>query len=129
MSGGGGRGRASYFPDKPSRLQDLIRQTQEETEQKRLDTNVNEYLQQLLVRLNERNPEKIQEYIDEIAGILGEHQEIERFLFGGSVAKHTFVDGLSDVDALVILEASVEGERGPEEMRQVLYDTLRQNLS
>ncbi len=129
MSGGGGRGRASYFPDKPSRLQDLIRQTQEETEQKRLDTNVNEYLQQLLVRLNERNPEKIQEYIDEIAGILGEHQEIERFLFGGSVAKHTFVDGLSDVDALVILNRRDLEGKTPSEVLHTFLDSLQGGLT
>ncbi len=129
MSGGGGRGRASYFPDKPSRLQDLIRQTQEETEQNRLDSNVNDYLQQLLVKLNERNPEKIREYIDDIAGILGEHQEIERFLFGGSVAKHTFVDGLSDVDALVILDRRDLEGKTPSEVLHTFLVSLQGGLT
>src|SRR2546426_11676910 len=100
MSGGG---RASYFPKRPGPFQDLIRQTKEDTEQKRLESDVNEHLQKLLVKLNERDPEKVLKYLNDIVGILGEEQEVERFFFGGSVAKHTFVDGLSDIDALVVL--------------------------
>jgi predicted nucleotidyltransferase len=98
-----GGGSSSYFPKKSSQLQALIRQTQEGTEQQRLDGDVNGYLRRLLVKLNDSHPEKVQDRIDEITGVLKEDHEVEKLLFGGSVAKHTFVDGLSDVDALVIL--------------------------
>jgi len=126
MSGGG---RASYFPTKPGPLQDLIRQSGEDTEQKRLESSINDYLQNLLVSLNERDSEKVQKYVDDILGVLGEEHEIERFLFGGSVAKHTFVDGLSDIDALVVLKrADLEG-KNPREVLKSFFDSLHDGLT
>src|SRR2546427_11536330 len=126
MSGGG---RASYFPTKPGPLRELIRQTAEDTEQKRLESGVNDYLQNLLVSLNQRDSEKVQTYLDDIRAVLGDEHEIERFLFGGSVAKHTFVDGLSDVDALVILNrADLEG-KSPREVLNGFFDTLHDSLA
>lgn len=127
--GGGGGGGASYFPSKPSRLQGLIKQAREDTEQQRLESDVNDYLQKLLVNLNERDPEKVKEYIDEISTILGEGQEIERFLFGGSVAKHTFVDGLSDVDALVVLNRRDLEGKTPREVLKAFLDSLEAGLT
>src|SRR5258708_37063028 len=102
MSGGG----ASYFPSRPVRLQRLVRQSVENTDEKRLESDINDYLQQFLTKLSERDAEKTRAYIDELGQILGEGHEIEKFLFGGSVAKHTYVDGLIDVDALVVLDRS-----------------------
>jgi predicted nucleotidyltransferase len=126
MSGGG---RSGYFPSSPDKLRDLIRRTQEITEQKRLDSNVNEHLQQLLIKLNQRNSEQIKQYLDDIVAVLGENYEVERLLFGGSVAKHTFVDGLSDVDALVILNQ--EGLEGgsPREVLQAFLNASRAGLT
>jgi predicted nucleotidyltransferase len=126
MSGGG---RASYFPTKPGPLRDLIRQTAEDTEQKRLESSTNDYLQNLLVSLNQRDSEKVQKYVDDIRAVLGEEHEIEKFLFGGSVAKHTFVDGLSDIDALVVLKrADLEG-KNPREVLKSFFDTLHDGLT
>src|SRR5712692_9143482 len=99
MAGGG----ASYFPSRPTRLQGLVKQTLEDAEQKRVEGDVNAYLQQLLARIGERDSENIQKYVDNITAVLGEGYEIQRLLFGGSFAKRTFVDGLSDVDDLVVL--------------------------
>lgn len=125
MAGGG----TSYFPSKPKRLQDLIRQTQEGTEQKRLESDVNQYLQQLLMKLNDRNLEKVHEYIDEIVRILGEDHEIDKFLFGGSVAKHTFVDGLGDIDALVVLSKEDLEGKTPREVLQAFLVSLQGGLT
>jgi len=124
MSGGG----ASYFPGKPSRLSRLIRESVEDAEQKRLEGDVNSYLQRLLVKLGDRNTEKTQEYIDAIAELLGEKHEIERFLFGGSVAKHTFVDGLSDVDALVVLDRAEYSKEEPKDVLRSFFDSLAGGL-
>src|SRR5216683_6124994 len=123
MAGGGGGGER-YFPSRPDRLQGLIKKTLEETEQKSLEVDVNDYLQQLLAKMNDRNPEKVQQYINELAKILGENQEIDRFLFGGSVAKHTFVDGLSDIDALVILDRRDLEGKTPSEVLHTFLDSL-----
>jgi hypothetical protein len=127
MSGGGGG--ASFFPSKPNQLQDLIRQTREDTEQKRLESDVNDYLQSLLLRLNNRNSEKVQECIDVILEVLGEGHRIERLLFGGSVAKHTFVDGLSDIDALVILDRRDLGNKSPGQVLESFLASLQSGLT
>jgi len=127
MAGGGGG--ASYFPSKPNELQDLIRQTQEGTEQKRLDSDVNSYLQDLLAKSIERDPEQTRERVDEILQILGEAHEVENFLFGGSVAKHTYVDGLSDIDALVVLDRDYVGAAAPREVLSTFLESLRSGLT
>ncbi len=127
MSGGGRRG-PSYFPSRPAELKNLIKETREDAEEKRLESDVNEYLQAFLVKLNQRNPEKVQAYIDETAEILGETYEIEKLLFGGSVAKHTAVDGLSDVDALVVLNKEDLQRKAPREVLDSFFDSLQGNL-
>jgi predicted nucleotidyltransferase len=129
MSSSGGRHEPIYFPNKPRQLQDLIRRTQEETGQNRLDSDVNQYLQELLAKLNERNPERVRELLEEIVAILGEHQEIERYYFGGSVAKHTYVDGLSDIDALVILDRRDLQGKTPREVLHVFLASLQEGLT
>lgn len=125
MAGGG----SSYFPSKPREFRNLVRQTQEGTEKQKLDSDVNSYLQGLLIRLNEREPEKVQRYIDSLAAALGDRHQVEKFLFGGSVAKHTFVDGLSDVDALVMLDDENIEERKPREVLQSFLKSLRSGLT
>jgi hypothetical protein len=129
MGGGGGGSSSSYFPSDPTKLQDLIRQTREGTEQLRLDADVNTYLEQLLIRLNERNPEKTQAYLDEVMNVLGDYHEIERLLFGGSVAKHTYVDGLSDIDALVVLQRADLQGKTPQEVLKIFFDSLEAQMT
>lgn len=104
MGGSGGSG-GGYFPKKPQDLHDLI-ESQRMAEQQRIDSEVNQVLQDMLATLNQRDADKIQGYLKEIQEVLGEAVEIEQLLYGGSVAKHTYVDGLSDVDALVALDAA-----------------------
>lgn len=127
--GGGGDGGATYFPSKPSKVHDLIRQTHERTEQERSDADINAYLERLLARLRERNPEKTREYLDEITGVIHDYQEVDRLLFGGSVAKHTYVDGLSDVDALIVLNRDDLQGKSPQEVLKVFFDSLQGELT
>lgn len=129
MGGGGGGSGATYFPSKPSKLHDLIKETQERTEQQRSEADINGYLEQLLAKLNDRNPEKTQEYLNEIVGVLHDYQQVDRLLFGGSVAKHTYVDGLSDVDALVVLNREDLQGKSPQEVLKVFFDSLQGELT
>jgi hypothetical protein len=123
-SGGGGSYRLN-----PSDLAQLRQDAQERLERTRLDADVNGLLQRLLVEINDRDSERVRERLDNIEEVLrSEVAELDRLLFGGSVAKHTWVDGLSDVDSLVILDGAVVGERTPEEMRRMFEDILRRRL-
>ncbi len=49
--------------------------------------------------------------------------------FGGSIAKHTYVEGLSDVDLLVALKDAQLADRSPEEFRREFARTLEGKLS
>lgn len=101
MGGSGGGG--GYIPSSS----DNVRRKIEEARQKErvhLDNEINQFLQSELAIYNERDAELTRERLGEITGLLGESNQIDNLLFGGSVAKHTYVDGLSDVDALVVLD-------------------------
>ncbi len=101
MAGGGG----GYIPPSSGRLQQKI-EREREREKSRLDDDVAKFLQDLLTTFNDRDVDKTRKRLDDLQKRLGDKNEIEQFLLGGSVAKHTYVDGLSDVDALVILDRS-----------------------
>jgi hypothetical protein len=100
---GGSGGSFSYSPSKLDQLHRVI-EAKQKAEQERLDGDVNELLQNMLASMNERDTEAINDYLDHLKETLGNVIEIDKFLLGGSVAKHTYVDGLSDVDALVVLD-------------------------
>ena len=51
--------------------------------------------------------------------------DIVETLYGGSVSKHTYVDGLSDVDVLVFLNESEVADQGPNTVRSFLANRLR----
>ena len=53
---------------------------------------------------------------------------MERLQFGGSVAKHTYVDGLSDVDAIVLLGDESVNEQSPNVVRRDFAESLRRAL-
>lgn len=96
-------------------------------EAQELVTDINEYLGELLKDYNDRDTDSIAQKLDELLAVLGEAVEgTDRLLFGGSIAKHTYVDGLSDVDALVVV-SGLEGE-SPEDLVRSFADAIRSAL-
>lgn len=89
-------------------------------DESRADAEINNLLQDKLAAFNDRDAEAINSYLEAIESALSNDIEgFDRLLFGGSVAKHTYVDGLSDVDALVILKDASLGssEEAKERLR------------
>jgi hypothetical protein len=101
--GGGGGGSGGRYSRSSASLDARIAE-QRAKERQRLDRDIAHLLAQNLSKFNDRDRELTRERLDGIEAALGEHVELDRILFGGSVAKHTEVDGISDVDALVILD-------------------------
>src|SRR5262245_13961655 len=99
---GGSGGSSRYRNPSP----DISRRIAEarEKERERLNTGVNEYLNELLTRFNTRDADLTNERLDQLTKLLDDVHAVETVMLGGSVAKHTHVDGISDVDALVILD-------------------------
>lgn len=119
----GGRG---YFSDKD--MTQLRQTAVERLERSRVDAEVNSLLRQELATINDRDVDKVNERLDEIREALADQvEDFDRLRFGGSVAKHTAVDGLSDVDTLVLLKDDA-AERSPEQARQQIAETLRAQL-
>jgi hypothetical protein len=127
MGGSGGAGRYRLSESDINRLRE---EAQERLERNRRDAEVNQYLEEELAEINDRDSERVKQRLDEIERALRrEIEAFDRILFGGSVAKHTYVDGLSDTDSLVVLDQNVVGELRPEQMRELFRDILRRRLN
>lgn len=112
MGGGGGR---SYDTSDVNRL---AREASREADQAAYDAAVNEALKDALSNFNARDAEAIRSHLDEIVEAVGEGVDGSLdMVFGGSVGKNTYIEGLSDVDVLLRLTNSELQGMSP---RQVL---------
>lgn len=123
MGGGGGGYRVG-----PGDMDAIKREVDERTERSMADAEINDLLARELIRINFRDAETISRYLDGIAEALGESIDFERLNFGGSIAKHTYVDGLSDVDSLVFMTSDDVAQLSPAEARQRLEKSLKAKL-
>ena len=71
------------------------------------DDNFNQYCEDLLVGYNRRNTKALTRHLESLCGFLrGQGNHVVQTMFGGSVQKGTYVNGLSDVDVLLIVNES-----------------------
>ena len=91
----------------------------------------NEYCEDLLVRYKRRNTQTVTQRLESLCGFLRQKGNVVQTMFGGSVRKGTYVTGLSDVDALLIVNQSSLVNQTPakviEYVRDTIQDRLRQN--
>src|SRR4051812_25298778 len=87
-------------------------------------------LAERLVDVNQRDTQTARQRLDEIEGALKDRiEEFDRLVFGGSVAKQTYVEGLSDIDSLVVLDGTqVRGEK-PAQVLNEFAQLLRGKLN
>lgn len=101
----GGSGGGSSYSLSKEELQALREGVLGDLRDQERDAAVNEVLSEALATFNDRDVELIAERLEVIQEALGSlAADVDRLMFGGSVAKHTYVDGLSDVDALVVID-------------------------
>ena len=125
MGGSGGTGGYLSAHD----VEELRKEAQRRLAQSRIESDVNSLLRQALTSINDRDTERVNSYLEAIEHALGDKlDEVDRLLFGGSVAKHTYVDGLSDIDALVLLRDESLSGRGPAEVRREFVQALMRAL-
>lgn len=118
----GGSGRKSHIRT-PTRVH-IIR-TEDQTRTEKFETDVNHLLISLLSEFNERDVKGIRKVLDQVESDL--ESEIEGTidtLFGGSISKHTYLEGISDVDTLVVLNNSELAEKSPSEVKTFLAECL-----
>ncbi len=103
MGGSGGGSYTDWTGDS------LAREVREDNEKKAADFEVQlaGYLSELLANYNSRDVDLVRSRIYKCKEALEDTLESSLDqIFGGSVAKHTYVDGLSDIDSLLIIDGS-----------------------
>ncbi len=95
------------------------------------DDRFNEYCEGLLASYKRRNTRTVTQHLESLCGFLRQKGNVVQTMFGGSVRKGTYVTGLSDVDALLIVNQSSLVNQTParaiEYLRDTIQDRLRQN--
>lgn len=123
---GGSGGRLNYTDTDFRALQ---QRAEREAEEREIAAEVNARLNQELLVINDRDSDRIAEFLDEIEQAISEEiTGFDRLLFGGSVAKHTYVDGLSDIDTLVIVDRADSDSLSSAELREQVRALLDARL-
>lgn len=126
MGGSGG------FFSSISNIEELRKKIDEEKskiKEQTLDIEISKFLDELLVSANDRDTEAINKHISEIKKALDKYIEgTVDILYAGSVAKHTYVNGLSDIDSLVILNGSDLENLTPSQIKDYLSKRLRERF-
>ena len=100
-SGGGG-----WQPPRGLSSSDALKGSVSQEERSAYESEANGYFADLLKDYNNRDTEGASKHIDEIKNALESEYGTVTLRYGGSLAKHTYVDGLSDIDMLCILNKS-----------------------
>jgi hypothetical protein len=114
---GGSGGRDFFIGRNPDQVKVDLRKEEEKTHDQAFDTQIAERLGEFLGDANRRDARAISAAIDEIKNALGADIEgnIDPIL-GGSLRKRTYVDGISDIDTLLILRDPKLKSLSPQEV-------------
>jgi Second Messenger Oligonucleotide or Dinucleotide Synthetase domain len=125
MGGGGG---SSYRNWKSDRLAELVRKDTHEAGAE-YEVRLAGYFGELLSAFNDRDVQLVHSRLDEIKTALQEELEATfDQMFGGSVAKHTYVDGLSDIDSVLVINESKLVRQSPETVLDQIVKVLQSHL-
>ena len=127
MGGGGG---STFYSERPADLGKQIREAELKAAESNFSPKLAERLSGLLARVGDRDQAKTTERLDAIKRHLGNNLQTSIELrFGGSVAKHTYVDGLSDVDMLLVMRSEPKGTPAPATVLNGITTLLSEKLS
>jgi len=125
-SSGGGR---YYIPRTDEQADSSIQSARRATESADYEATVSEHLRDLLADYSNRDVDTVNEKLEQLEEIMADYLESSISLrFGGSVSKHTYVDGISDVDCLCFLNPSKFSAESPQQLLQELESRLSEVL-
>jgi hypothetical protein len=125
----GGSSGGSFLGNPPQTVAESIRELETKAKSEQFESDVAALLGDVLASANDRNTDAVATHLNEIRNALG--KDIEGsvdLLFGGSVSKKTYVDGVSDVDALVILNNSELAAMAPRDVCDYFLACLRERF-
>jgi len=125
----GGSGGSSYFGRSTDQVASKLRASIAQAEDAQFETELAAAHGELLARFNTRNAQETEERLQRIKDVLGDilGGTVDT-LFGGSVAKHTYVDGISDVDSLLVLDETDAADGRPKQALNAVRDRLAEEL-
>lgn len=121
--GGGGGGGGGYRTPSPEAVESAADQLGSE-----FLPDLGEILQNVLSIVNNRDGQMVNARKDALLEQLKEEFDSVSILYGGSVAKYTYVEGLSDVDALLIVDMNNGEGVLPEEIKDIIVGKLEEYL-
>lgn len=126
MGGGGGSFGSGY---NPRDIAKEVRDVEQSLQTDAFKTELGDMLAELLGDFNDRDNKLVRQRLDEILKKLGNVAEGELDLvFGGSVAKNTYIEGMSDIDCLLILNGSGLDKKKPQDVLSDVAKELAQKL-
>jgi predicted nucleotidyltransferase len=131
---GGSSGGSTFTSHSPEKLQQEVRAAELKGAEAAFQPALSAKLNEFLSRVNDRNSELTNQRLEDVKEALeSQLEETISLKFGGSVAKHTYVDGFSDVDLLLVLKSAVPADRKPipvlTEIAAHLAEELGRNVS
>lgn len=124
MGGSGGGGPFRY--QSPETLRNRVREAEEKVKDAGFEAALAGALDELLSDYNARDTRLVGERLDELKGALeGTIEGSVDQIFGGSVAKRTYVDGLSDIDSLVIINETDLEDKSPRAALDHMENSLK----
>jgi len=127
MGGSGGGG--AFINRTPGELRDIVRKAEDKTTVAAFEAELGRTLGSLLGEYNGRDVETARSRLEVLKTALkGSIEGSYDQLFGGSVAKHTYVDGLSDIDSLVLINDSALEGKSPGEVLASMEKTIAEKL-
>jgi len=123
----GGSGGGGYSPRTEQQTESSIQAARRATDYADYEAAVSERLRDQLAEYNDRDTDAINSRLEEVKEILADYLESSFFLrFGGSVSKHTYVDGISDVDCLCFLDSSKLAADSPQQLLKGFENLLKE---
>ena len=123
-------GTGGFIKDKDiKKMQAEIRETEEKTTNKAFEVEISAAINTLLADYSSRDTNAIKSHIDTIKNAI--QKEIVgtfNIVFGGSYQKHTYVDGISDIDSLVLLNNSELINKSPNEVLEYFRAMLKERF-
>ncbi|MBD2770978.1 CBASS oligonucleotide cyclase [Iningainema tapete] len=127
---GGSGGSYSWSSNSSSEeINQLLGRAGESTDTSSYNSEVNSLLQSVLKDFNDRDAEATQRHLDILKKAI--ESEIENsvdLLFGGSIRKNTFINGLSDADTLVLVNNTSLEKKSPQEVLDYFAQRIQQRL-
>lgn len=89
----------------------------------------NRRCEELLARYSDRNNVNIRRHIEGLCAVLRREGNVVQAIYGGSVSRGTDVNGISDVDILLVVNQSSLINQPPSRVIDYVKETLKRHLS